>query len=213
MQNRLQIPVGGARDLPSRQQTLGNTILWSYNLLDSNEQRLFARLGAFSGGYSLEAVEAICGPGLETDTLDDIESLLNKSLVFQADGPGGELRFLMLDTIHEFARERLAESGEESTIRARHLEYFVTMLAEMEPGYRMQNQLVLLERTKVEMDNIRSAFNLALESGRVGAAARLVSAADYYYKYRDLVVEGSRKFHRVLNRIDEVPKEYRSRLL
>ncbi len=212
MENRLQIPVGGMRDAPHRQRTLRNTIMWSYNLLNPDEQSLIARLGAFSGGYSLEAAEAVCGMGLGVSILDGIESLLNKSLIIQVEGPSGEPRFQMLETIHEFARERLAYSGEDATIHDRHLEYFIDLIEEMEPGFRQQNQLILLERTKVEMDNFRSAFNLAMDTDRVGAAARLVSAADYYYRYRDLIVEGQRKYHRVLDRIEEVPMEYRGRL-
>ncbi len=213
MGNLLQLTIGGLRDAPDRQRTLRNTIMWSTNLLNVGEQSLFSRLGAFSGGFSLGAAEAVCGQGLDVDTLDGVESLLDKSLLIQAEGAGGEPRFYMLETIHEFAREQLADSGEDAAIRARHLEYFVALIEEMEPGFRQRNQLILLEQTKVEMDNIRAAFNLALAIDRVGAAARLVSAADYYYRYRDLIVEGYRKIHRVLKRIEEVPMEFRGRLL
>jgi predicted ATPase/DNA-binding CsgD family transcriptional regulator len=111
LESRLSLLTGGARDLPARQRTLRDSIDWSYNLLDEDEQRLFARLAVFTGGRTIGAVEAICTPGLPIDALDGLESLLNKSLLYQEEGPGGEPRFIMLETIHEYARERLTSEA------------------------------------------------------------------------------------------------------
>ena len=121
LDQRLAILTGGARDLPARQQTLRATIAWSYDLLDPPERTLFARLGVFAGGCSFEAAEAICGAagGLEIDLFDGIASLVQKSLLRQEEGPGGEARFTMLQTIREFAQERLHELPEAAALRRR----------------------------------------------------------------------------------------------
>ncbi len=127
LESRLNMLTGGSRDLPARQQTLRSAIDWSYQLLNEGEQNLFARLGVFSGGRSIDAIETVCGPGLPLDALDGLESLVNKSLLFQVEGPNGEPRFAMLETIHEYTRERLAQSGELPSIRDRHLAYFLAL--------------------------------------------------------------------------------------
>jgi len=213
LENRLGILTGDLRDLPVRQRTLRDTIDWSYNLLHEDEKELFAWLGVFTGGHSLEAVEAICDLRLGVDVLIGLESLLKKSLLYQTEASGGELRFIMLETIHEYARERLAESGEEKVVRNRHLDYFRELAEEMEPGYRRRNQVFLLERTRVEFGNLRAAFEWAMDSGNVEAAARLVSSIDYYLRYKGNLVEGYRWFKRVLAEIDKVPKEHQVRFL
>src|SRR5215210_3322948 len=107
--SRLRLLTGGARDLPERQQTLRATIEWSHALLDEGERVLFARLAVFSGGRTLEAIEAICDAqgDLPMDALEGVSSLLDKSLLRQEEGPNGEPRFVMLETVHEFAREKL----------------------------------------------------------------------------------------------------------
>jgi non-specific serine/threonine protein kinase len=213
LESRLRLLKGGARDLPARQRTLRDTIDWSYNLLDEDEQQLFSRLAVFTGGRSLEAVEVVCGPGLSIDALDGLESLLNKSLLYQEEGPGGEQRFVMLETIHEYASETLAETGEEKRIRDRHLRYYLSMAEEMEPGYRRHGQLFLLERTEAEMGNLRAAFNWAMESGEVEAAARMISAIDYFLSYEGYFVEAYCWFYRALDEMEQIPGEHQVRLL
>src|SRR5204862_6272559 len=115
---RLSLLSGGARDLPERQRTLRGTIEWSHDLLDPEERRLFARLSAFSGGWTLGAAENVCGPGLDLPVLDGLSSLIDHSLVRRIETADGEVRFTMLDTIREFSTERLATSGEEQAIRS-----------------------------------------------------------------------------------------------
>ena len=107
--NRLKLLTGGARNLPERQRTLRNAIEWSYGLLEEGEKMLFGRLGVFSGGATLEAMEAVCDArgDLPTDVFDGASSLLDKSLLRQEEGAGGEPRFVMLETIHEFANAKL----------------------------------------------------------------------------------------------------------
>jgi predicted ATPase len=119
LEARLKALGGGMRDLPERQQTLRGAIDWSYDLLDANEQQLFWRLAVFSGGWGVEAAEEVCGPGLPLDVLEGLESLLNKSLLRRTGDSAGNPRFTMLETIGEYARERLAASDEEEAQRRR----------------------------------------------------------------------------------------------
>jgi tetratricopeptide (TPR) repeat protein len=213
LESRLGLLKGGARDLPARQRTLRNTIDWSYKMLDGDEQQLFSRLAVFTSGRTLEAVEAVCSPGLSIDALDGLESLLNKSLINQGEGPGGEPRFVMLETIHEYAWERLIESGEEQDIRNLHLDYYRDLAEEMGPGYRQGNQLFLLEYTEAELGNLRAAFDWAMECDHVEAAARLISSIVYFLYYKDHNVEGYAWFRRVLPKIDQIPREQQIRFL
>jgi len=151
--SRLKLLTGGARDLPERQRTLRATIEWSYALLDEGEQLLFGRLAVFSGGRTLEAIEAICDAegDLSVDAFEGVSSLLDKSLLRQEVGPGGEPRFVMLETVHEYAREKLGESAEAEEIKRVHAQYFLTLAEEADPELRGQDQLEWLERLEVSM--------------------------------------------------------------
>jgi len=155
--SRLKLLTGGARDLPERQRTLRDAIEWSHALLDQGEQVLFRRLAVFSGGRTLEAIEAICDAegDLPVDTFEGVSSLLDKSLLRQEEGPEGEPRFVMLETIHEFAREKLEESGEAEQIRRSHAEYFLALAEQAEPRLRGATQLEWLERLEAEHEAIR----------------------------------------------------------
>jgi predicted ATPase/class 3 adenylate cyclase len=118
LSNRLKLLKGGARDLPTRQQTLRGAIDWSHDLLEEDEKTLFGRLSVFSGGRTLEAIEEICDPEGDLDALEGVESLVEKSLLKQEEGPYGEWRFVMLETVQEYSREKLGESveAEESSV-------------------------------------------------------------------------------------------------
>src|SRR5262249_51814695 len=144
--SRLDALAGGPRDLPPRQQTLRNTISWSYDLLSDEEKKLFARLAVFRGGFSVEAVEAVCGPGLDIDPLAGVESLLNKSLLLQQVGMDGEPRFAMLETILEYARWQLETSGELETMRLRHAEYSLELAERGIPELRQAGFVYWMER-------------------------------------------------------------------
>ena len=213
LNNRFSLLTSGARDLPQRQRTLRNTIDWSYELLDAKEKRLFSQLAVFAGGCTLKSAAAICGQGNQGGFLADIESLLYKNLLYQEAGPGDERRFLMLDTIQEYAWERLLEFGEEESVRNRHLAYYLALAEAFEPEYRRHNQMRVLAQTEAELDNFRSAFAWAIESWDYERAARLVSAIVYYLNYSDRMVEGYRMFKRALAHIDEISPERRARFL
>src|SRR5829696_2463714 len=165
LSSRLKLLTGGARDLPERQRTLRATIEWSHALLDEGEQLLFGRLAVFSGGRTLEAIEAICDTkgDLPMDAFEGISSLLDKSLLRQEEGPNGEPRFVMLETVHEFAREKLGQSAEAEEIKRVHAQYFLTLAEEAFPELRGPDQLEWLERLEAEHDNMRTALSWALE--------------------------------------------------
>src|SRR5688500_9726422 len=129
LQNRLKLLTGGSKDLTARQQTLRGAIEWSYDLLDEGEKQLFRRLAIFQGGRTLEAIEAVCNADgdLQLDVLDGVESLVSNNLLKQEEGLGGEPRFVMLETIHEYAREKLEESGQSSELRLKHANYFLAL--------------------------------------------------------------------------------------
>jgi predicted ATPase/class 3 adenylate cyclase/Tfp pilus assembly protein PilF len=192
--SRLKLLTGGARDLPERQRTLRATIEWSHALLDEGEQLLFARLAVFSGGRTLEAIEVICDTkgDLPVDAFEGISSLLDKSLLRQEEGPNGEPRFVMLETVHEFAREKLRQSAEAEEIRRAHAEYFLTLAEEADPELRGPDQLEWLERLEAEHDNIRAALSWALERNEAVVALKLGGALSSFWLLRDYHSEGRR---------------------
>jgi predicted ATPase/class 3 adenylate cyclase len=192
--SRLKLLTGGARDLPERQRTLRGTIEWSHALLDESEQLLFARLAVFSGGRTLQAIEAICDAGgdLPVEAFDGISSLLDKSLLRQEEGPNGEPRFVMLETVHEFAREKLQESAEAEEIKRAHAEYFLTLGEEAHSELIGTNQLEWLERLEVEHDNMRAALSWALGGKEVEVALRLGGALWWFWTVRGYYSEGRR---------------------
>ena len=192
--SRLKLLTGGARDLPERQRTLRATIEWSYALLDEGEQLLFGRLAVFSGGRTLEAIEAICDAegDLPVDTFEGVSSLLDKSLFRQEEGPDGEPRFVMLETVHEFAREKLEESGEAEEIKRAHAQYFLTLAEEAYPELKRPNQLEWLERLEAEHDNMRAALSWALERKEAEVALRLGGALWWFWSVRGYHSEGRR---------------------
>jgi predicted ATPase/class 3 adenylate cyclase len=192
--SRLKLLTGGARDLPERQRTLRATIEWSHALLDESEQLLFGRLAVFSGGRTLEAIDAICDAegDLPVDSFDGISSLLDKSLLRQEEGPSGEPRFVMLETVHEFAREKLQDSGEAESIKRAHAGYFLTLAEEAYPELRGPDQLEWLERLEAEHDNMRAALSWALERKEVEVALRLGGAVWWFWWRRGYHSEGRR---------------------
>jgi tetratricopeptide (TPR) repeat protein len=192
--SRLKLLTGGARDLPERQRTLRATIEWSFALLEEGEQLLFARLAVFSGGRTLEAIEAICDAegDLPVDAFEAVSSLLDKSLLRQEEGPNGEPRFVMLETVHEYAREKLQESAEAEQIKRVHAQYFLTLAEEAYPELRGPDQLEWLERLESEHDNMRAALAWALERKGVEVALRLGGALWWFWSARSYYSEGRR---------------------
>ena len=196
--SRLDTLTGGARDLPSRLQTLRGTIDWSYDLLEDGEKVLFERLSVFQGGRTIESVEVICAPGLSIPVIDGLESLLDKSLLHQEEGLGGEPRFMMLETIHEYGREKLAESGEAEKLQRRHAAHFAELAEQAETELVGAEQGHWLERLRIEHDNLRAALTFSLGSGESELGLRIVCALRDFWNYDGHVVEGLGWIERVL---------------
>jgi predicted ATPase/class 3 adenylate cyclase/DNA-binding CsgD family transcriptional regulator len=166
LRNRLKLLVGGAQDLPLRQQTLRGTIAWSYDLLEEAEKKLFRRLAVFVGGCTLEAAEAVCNAtqDLEVDVLDTVARLVDKSLLRQEEQADGEPRLLMLETIREYALERLAASSEAEAVRRQHATFFLRLAEEAEPKLRSAEQSTWRRRLEIDHDNLRAALRWTLEN-------------------------------------------------
>jgi predicted ATPase/transcriptional regulator with XRE-family HTH domain len=167
LSHRLEVLTGGRQDLPERQQTLRNTILWSYQLLDAREQQLFRRLSVFAGGCTLEAVEAVCSAldGQEStgNLLESVTSLLDKSLLRIIQQDGKESRLLMLETIREFVLEALETSGGREITYSAYAHYYLTLAEQAEPELAGPQQAVWLERLEREHDNLRATLSWLLE--------------------------------------------------
>ncbi len=194
LERRLGVLTGGQRDLPHRQQTLRATIEWSYQLLDAGEQALFRRLAVFVGARSLEAVEAVCNADgdLPLDVLDGAESLVAKNLLRLEEGVGGEPRFVMLETIHEYARERLEQSAEAEAQRRAHAEYFLALAEGADPQLQGPEQVAWLAWLEAEYDNLRAVLGWALEREEAEMAARLGGELWRFWLVRGHLSEGRR---------------------
>lgn len=213
LDDRLKTLTGGARDLPKRQQTLRGAIEWSYDLLNEGERLLFARLAAFQGGRSLEAIEAVCGPDLPIDTLDGTESLMDKSLLRQIEGPNGEPRFIMLETIYDFAREKLSESDEVQTIQLRHAEFFAQIAEQSGEEYRGPRAAYWTEVLTAEKENLHLAMDWSLATQHLETAARLVGGLADYWHYQGYHAESKRWIDRILPLKDDIPLDAKTKML
>jgi predicted ATPase/DNA-binding SARP family transcriptional activator len=164
LDQRLALLTDGPRDLPERQQTLRATIDWSYSLLDVGEQLLVGRLAIFAGGWTLEAAEAIGAAAgeLSAPALDGLRALLDKHLIQQQAGLDGEPRFTMLETIREYALERLTERGEAPATQLAHAIYFLDLAERAEPELRGPDQAAWLDRLEEEQANLRAALAWSL---------------------------------------------------
>jgi predicted ATPase/class 3 adenylate cyclase len=193
LSSRLKLLVGGGQDRPARQQTLRSAIDWSYDLLDAAEQMLFRQLGVFAGGCAVEAVEAVCDTvgGLPIDVLEGLSSLVDKSLLRQEAGPDGEPHFKMLETIREYALERIDMSGEAATLQYRHATYFLHLAEQAEPELYRAEQRAWLERLETEHDNLRAALAWSQNApSDADVGLRLVAALWVFWWKHGYISEG-----------------------
>ncbi len=192
--SRLSFLTGGARDLPARQQTLRDTIAWSYGLLDDPVKRLFRRLGVFVAGFSLAEAEAVCGREAElgTQTLDGLAVLVDHSLVRQGQA-AGEPRFWMLETIRELARELLGAGGDLKTMEDRHDAAFLSLAEEAEPLLTRRDRRSWLDRLESDIGNLRAALGRLLAAGDAGRSQRMVGALWRFWQMRGHIREGQER--------------------
>jgi predicted ATPase/class 3 adenylate cyclase len=200
LKDRYKLLTGGSRVLQERQQTLRALVDWSYELLEPAEQIVLDRLGVFVGGFDLAAAEAVCGgePLAREDVLDLLGSLIEKSLVTLEERDDGA-RYLMLDTIREYAREKLAQRDDAGAAAARHCDHYFAMAKEARNGLRGPQQADWLWKVEVELDNIRSAIALSLAGGvDPFIAVKFGVAMQGFWILRGYSTEGRKLVHAAL---------------
>src|SRR5205823_6408067 len=182
LDDMFRLLTGGSRTALPRQQTLRALIDWSYDLLAEPERALLRRLSVFAGGWTLEAAEAVCvGEGVEEwEVLDLLTSLVEKSLVLYGERSGEE-RYRLLETVRQYARDRLLEAGDAGVVRERHLEFFL-LWAEQNP-YE-------LDQLEGEHDNLRAALEWSQVQGHAEAGSRLGGALWWFWEQRGFWMEG-----------------------
>jgi predicted ATPase/transcriptional regulator with XRE-family HTH domain len=207
LQRRLPALAGGSRDLPERQQTLRAAIGWSYNLLLPRQQRLFRRLAVFPASAALDAIETTCGDGDdladEDAVLIDLAGLIEQSLLRQELGPDGAPRYRMLQTIREYAAERLAGEGELEAVQRRQAHFFLALAEALAASLHGPAEQVSLDRFEQEHDNLRAALSWALEADEVNTGLRLAAALGWFWLHRGYAAEGLRWLEALLARDSE----------
>jgi predicted ATPase/DNA-binding SARP family transcriptional activator/predicted negative regulator of RcsB-dependent stress response len=211
LDDRFRLLRGGARTALPRHQTLQALIDWSYDLLSEAERVLLRRLSVFAGEWTLEAAEYVTSetvsetvPEAPTeilspfDVLDPLTSLVNKSLITVKSEPGQETRYAMLETIRQYASEKLWQAGEGELLRRQHLAYYVDLAERAEPNLRAPDIVMWLDRLEAEHENIRSALEWALE-GEIEAELRLASALLWFWHIRGHKNEGIEWLERALS--------------
>jgi predicted ATPase/class 3 adenylate cyclase/Tfp pilus assembly protein PilF len=192
LEGGVKLLTGGPRDRPGRQQTLSAAIEWSYRLLQAEEQRLFARLSVFAGGFTLEAAEAVCDPEgeLDVDVFDGICSLVENAMLRREQGLEGEPRFSMLETIREYAVERLEDSGEAEALRGRHADHFLELAEESAQELRGPGEHRWLERLEAEHSNFRAALTWSARTGAIELQLTMAGALSLFWGAHGHFTEG-----------------------
>ena len=202
---RLELAGEGARDLPDRQRTLRATIDWSYELLDSDDRTLFARLAVFAGGCTASAAEAVCGA-----TRVGLASLAGMSLLQEHHGRDRSLRFSMLQTVREYALERLEASGDAEAVRARHADHFAELAESRADDADAPRAAAVIEE---EHDNLRAALDWSHETEAIDVELRLVAALALYWAVQNHLREGRRRVEAVLRHGQNGPAPLRAKAL
>ncbi|MFD0422610.1 AfsR/SARP family transcriptional regulator [Streptomyces parvus] len=182
LDDRFRLLAGGRRDVPGRQRTLRAVIDWSWELLDDEERTVLRRLAVFADGCTLEAAETVCGAGV--DVLDPLIRLVDRSLLTMTDGPAGEPRYRLPESVAAYARERLTEADETRAHEERHHAYVAALLEQAGEDLHGPGQRVGLARLDGESANIRTALARSVERGDAGGALRLALAATWYWFLR-----------------------------
>jgi predicted ATPase len=211
LEKRLQLLTGGALDLPARQRTLRGAIEWSYELLNEDEQKLFRRLSVFVDGCTLEASEAVCNAkeDLGLDPLDGMSSMVDKSLVRQVETEGEESRFVMLETLREYASERLTESGDEPITRRAHAAYCLVIAEEI--GSARETTVVdsegWLDRCEREHANLQAALDWICANDQAQWGLRMGGALFQFWEHREHISEGREWLARLLTLPSAAPRD------
>ncbi len=199
LDQRLSLLTGGPRDAPVRLQTMRHAVDWSYDLLDEGNQRLFRSLAVFSGGFTLGSAVAIANSGSVDGVIDGIGSLLDRSLIQRYDADDGTARFTMLETMREFGREKLTDTGELLAIQAQHATWFTSQVPS--PDYEVWDDARVPEVPELsnESENLRSALSWALEQGKSEEAIRLAIGLGPFWWENGLFSEARGTLDRILS--------------
>jgi non-specific serine/threonine protein kinase len=205
LDDRFRLLGAASHVIHSHHPTLRAAIDWSYDFLSPTEQVILRRLSLFAGGYSLATAETVCvGDGVEREqVLELLSSLVNKSLVVAQTLQRGEARYSLLETVRQYAQEKLMASGEWSTLHDRHLQHFLHLTEETEPKLRGEYQQLWLDWLEGEFDNIRAALTWSLESESIEAGLRIVIALYQFWTIRDYAEEGFTWIERLLTEVHE----------
>jgi non-specific serine/threonine protein kinase len=214
LDDRFRLLVDGSRTALPRHQTLRATMDWSYGLLSDQEQWVLRRLAIFAGGWTLEASEAVCaGGGIEaTDILNALTSLVDKSLVI-AETQAGEARYRLLETVRQYAGDRLVESNEVVDLRRRHRDWYVALAERGEAELRGATQVAWLARLEKEHDNLRTALDCSKAEGDAEAWLRLAAALLGFWHMRGYLDEGREWLHGALSVGSNASPSLRARAL
>ena len=198
LHDRFRLLTGGARTAVRRQQTLRASVDWSHALLTEPERILFRRLAVFLGGFDLDAAQGVAGDGEveRYQILDQLALLVDKSLVV-AENTSGRTRYRLLETVRQYAQEKLSESGEAEAVRSRHRDHYNSMAALLDAPARTDYHR-RVEQAEEEMDNLRSAFGWSIETGDIGRALELASSLMPLWLSRGRIQEGLAWFDAVL---------------
>ncbi|MFJ7128683.1 ATP-binding protein [Streptomyces sp. NPDC098101] len=188
LDDRFRLLTAGARTVLPRQQTLRAVVDWSWELLDGPERVVLRRLAVFAGGCDLAAAEAVCADGAGPDVLDVLGALVDKSLVVAGPVDGG-MRYRLLETVAEYARERLAEAGERAEVERRHLVYYRELARRTDPELRGSGQVAAIARFEREHDNLRGALRTALALGDEQEVLCLVHCLSWFWQLRNHQVD------------------------
>jgi predicted ATPase/class 3 adenylate cyclase len=201
LSDRFRVLAGGSRTALPRQQTLRAAIDWSHDLLDQREKVLLRRIAVFAGGFNLEAAEAVCGRDpLDTgEVLDLVSALVSKSLLTPEER-GGEPRYRALETIRDYAAERLREAGELAALERAHREWFLGQAERAETEFRSSEQFLWFDRLELELGNLRASFKSCLDNGESDSALRYAAALGLFWRARGHLTEGRDWFRRALSR-------------
>ena len=198
LEQNLSLLSSTAQDLPERQRTLRGAVAWSHELLSPSEQTLFARMSIFRGGCTLESAEIICGgEGLDGDVFDGVASLVDKSLL-RSPETGGETRLAMLETIREYARERLEEAGDFPALAQRHARHFFGWASDAERNLMGPQQLEWLDRLSRDDDNLRAAYERSPQLDLLDEALVAAGAMWRFWQLRGHFTEARATFDHLL---------------
>jgi predicted ATPase/DNA-binding CsgD family transcriptional regulator len=216
LDDSLRLLVGGSRTAPTRHQTLKATLDWSHDLLPEQEQVMFRRLAVFAGGWSLEAVDAVCaGEGIERDdVLNLLSELVDRSLVLVDKQSGRDPRYRLLEPIRQYGVERLRSSGEEAAVRERHLDYFLVLAEAADPRLSGPEQMAWVNRLEAEHENLRAALAWSQrESSGIEPGLQLAAELSQFWQMRGYISEGHRWLKTMLSRGSQAPAQLRARAL